>query len=177
MMATDARDASHDSCKVHQQGSVMTLSSASTKEANASRGGSPPDSFQASDDGEKSTTNEVTGPSPAQDPNVPQAYGRSCQKNWQWRSLKELNDLDCDQLKQLCSSLSHLIKRCSFDLGPLLEEHHNLQEEVNARNIVIQQLLKLTCKNTELIQHPIQMSVIFPSDKDDDANSDVVSDA
>lgn len=91
---------------------------------------------------------------------------------WEWKSLKELSTLSCEQLRQHCSRLSQLIKQRSTDLAPLLEEHHNLQEEIDARNVVIQQLLKLTCQQMELPRRPIQMSVIFPESKSDEDESD-----
>lgn len=91
---------------------------------------------------------------------------------WEWKSLKELSALDCQQLRQLCTKLAQLIKQRSVDLAPLLEEHHNLQEEVDARNVVIQQLLKITCQQMELPRRPIQMSVIFPESKSDEDESD-----
>ncbi|XP_075548925.1 uncharacterized protein LOC142582779 [Dermacentor variabilis] len=91
---------------------------------------------------------------------------------WEWKSLKELSALDCEQLRKLCSKLAQLIKQRSMDLAPLLEEHHNLQEEVDARNVVIQQLLKITCQQMELPRRPIQMSVIFPESKSDEDESD-----
>uniref|UniRef100_A0A224Y9U9 Protein containing EURL domain n=1 Tax=Rhipicephalus zambeziensis TaxID=60191 RepID=A0A224Y9U9_9ACAR len=93
-------------------------------------------------------------------------------KRWEWKSLKELSTLNCEQLQQLCSQLSQLIKQRSTDLAPLLEEHHNLQEEIDARNVVIQQLLKLTCQQMELPRRPIQMSVIFPESNSDEEESD-----
>lgn len=93
-------------------------------------------------------------------------------KCWQWKSLKELSTLNCEQLQQLCSQLSQLIKQRSTDLAPLLEEHHNLQEEIDARNVVIQQLLKITCQQMELPRRPIQMSVIFPESNSDEDESD-----
>ncbi|KAG0413523.1 hypothetical protein HPB47_009331 [Ixodes persulcatus] len=64
----------------------------------------------------------------------------------------------------------------SFELAPLLEEHHSLQEEVDARNVVIHQLLKLTCKQAEFPHRPIQMSVIFPDNKAEALVSDAASD-
>lgn len=97
------------------------------------------------------------------------------QKCWEWKSLKELTELDCAQLRLLCSKLSHLIRQRSSDLAPLLEEHHNLQEEIDARNVVIQQLLKLTCQHMELPRRPIQMSVIFPESKAGESSVDAAS--
>lgn len=99
----------------------------------------------------------------------------NCQKRWEWKSLKELTELDCTQLRLLCSKLSHLIKQRSSDLAPLLEEHHNLQEEIDARNVVIQQLLKLTCQHLEFPRRPIQMSVIFPESKAAESSVDAAS--
>lgn len=93
-------------------------------------------------------------------------------KRWEWKSLKELSTLSCEQLQQLSTQLSQLIKQRSTDLAPLLEEHHNLQEEIDARNVVIQQLLKLTCQQMELPRRPIQMSVIFPESNSDEEESD-----
>ncbi|KAL3204888.1 hypothetical protein MRX96_041125 [Rhipicephalus microplus] len=100
-------------------------------------------------------------------------------KRWEWKSLKELSTLSCEQLQQLSTQLSQLIKlyfyfisERSTDLAPLLEEHHNLQEEIDARNVVIQQLLKLTCQQMELPRRPIQMSVIFPESNSDEEESD-----
>uniref|UniRef100_L7M3W1 Uncharacterized protein n=1 Tax=Rhipicephalus pulchellus TaxID=72859 RepID=L7M3W1_RHIPC len=93
-------------------------------------------------------------------------------KRWEWKSLKELSTLSCEQLQQHCSQLSQLIKQRSTDLAPLLEEHHNLQEEIDARNVVIQQLLKLTCQQMELPRRPIQMSVIFPESNSDEEEPD-----
>ncbi|KAL1424651.1 hypothetical protein MTO96_019945 [Rhipicephalus appendiculatus] len=94
-------------------------------------------------------------------------------KRWEWKSFESVSTLNCEQLQQLCSQLSQLIKQRSTDLAPLLEEHHNLQEEIDARNVVIQQLLKLTCQQMELPRRPIQMSVIFPeSNSDEEEESD-----
>ncbi|CAN7982806.1 unnamed protein product [Ixodes hexagonus] len=111
------------------------------------------------------------------DPTVPLDRRPKCQVMlWEWKSLKELNKLDCDRLRQLCADLALLIKQISLELAPLLEEHHNLQEEVDARNVVIHQLLKLTCKQAEFPQRAIQMSVIFPDSKAEDLDSDAASD-
>lgn len=102
----------------------------------------------------------------------PSGNGKRC---WEWKSLKELTELDCTQLRLLRSKLSHLIKQRSLDLAPLLEEHHNLQEEIDARNVVIQQLLKITCQHLDFPRRPIQMSVIFPESKDGESGVDAAS--
>ncbi|XP_064470689.1 uncharacterized protein LOC135385344 [Ornithodoros turicata] len=118
----------------------------------------------------KGTDSQCADPVPMKAACVSPCPAFKSRQYWRKRSLIELRELDCEQLMVLCSELSYLIKEISYNLGPLLEERHDLLEELDARNIVIQQLLKLTCQQTALDHRPIQMSVIFPEDDIEDLN-------
>lgn len=177
-MAADTRDSGHDGglplLATSQVPVINKLSLASSmRDARKSEDGSPPDTYLW----ESADVHIGGGGAKAKVPNstscTSQPSGLS-QTDWEWKSFKELSKMDCGQLQQLCSKLSHLIRQRSIDLAPLLEEHHNLQEEIDARNVVIQQLLKLTCQQMELPRRPIQMSVIFPERKADEDGSDAV---
>lgn len=52
----------------------------------------------------------------------------------------------------------------SSELVQLLLENDALQQESDARNIAIEQLLKMTVKVNESDLKPVQMSVILPDD-------------
>uniref|UniRef100_A0A023FRJ8 Uncharacterized protein n=2 Tax=Amblyomma TaxID=6942 RepID=A0A023FRJ8_AMBCJ len=170
-MAADTRDIGHDGrpplLATSQVPIINKLSLAGgTKDARRSEDRSPPDTYLW-----ESADVHTGGGGAAK------ANSTSCTSQpsgWEWKSFKELSEMDCGQLQQLCSKLSQLIRQRSIDLAPLLEEHHNLQEEIDARNVVIQQLLKLTCQQMELPRRPIQMSVIFPESKADEDSSDAV---
>lgn len=181
-MAADTRDSmfGNDKSALEQASSFSRLSPAMVGRAHKLEAAVPVDTgscradLEEGDHAKMAKTTEV----PAIDGlTVPLTGQPKCQARlWEWRSLKELNELDCDQLQQLCADLALLIKQISFELAPLLEEQHNLQEEVDARNVVIHQLLKLTCKQAEFPHRPIQMSVIFPDRKSEALDSGAASD-
>uniref|UniRef100_G3MMP3 Schwannomin interacting protein 1 C-terminal domain-containing protein n=1 Tax=Amblyomma maculatum TaxID=34609 RepID=G3MMP3_AMBMU len=176
-MAADTRDSCHEGgpplLATSQVPVINKLSLAgSTKGARKSEDGSPPETYLWE------SAEVHIGGSRAAKAKVPKSTSCTsqpsgqCHADWECKTFKELSEMDCGQLHQLCSKLSQLIRERSIDLAPLLEEHHNLQEEIDARNVVIQQLLKLTCQQMELPRRPIQMSVIFPESKTDEDTSD-----
>ncbi|KAK8787404.1 hypothetical protein V5799_022822 [Amblyomma americanum] len=173
-MAADTRYSGHDGrpplLATSQVPIINKLSLAGgTKDARRSEDRSPPDTYLWE------SADVHTGGSGAGKAKVPNSRTCTSQPSgWEWKSFKELSEMDSGQLQQLCSKLSQLIRQRSIDLAPLLEEHHNLQEEIDARNVVIQQLLKLTCQQMEFPRRPIQMSVIFPESKADEDSSDAV---
>lgn len=178
-MAADTRDSGHDGgpplLATSQVPIINKLSLASsTRDVRKSEDGSPPDTYLwESADVHIGGGGAAKAKVPSSTTCTSQPSGLS-QTDWEWKSFKELSVMDCRQLQHLCSKLSQLIRQRSIDLAPLLEEHHSLQEEIDARNVVIQQLLKLTCQQMELPRRPIQMSVIFPESKADEDGSDAV---
>ncbi|EEC15615.1 hypothetical protein IscW_ISCW021037 [Ixodes scapularis] len=181
-MAADTRDSMYGTNKsiLERESSFSRLSTAMVGRAHKLEAADPVNAgscralVEEGDHGAKIKATEVSAIAVSTVPSNCQPKRRGML--WEWKSLKELNELDCDQLQQLCAELALLIKQISFELAPLLEEHHNLQEEVDARNVVIHQLLKLTCKQAEFPHRPIQMSVIFPDNKAEALVSDAASD-
>ncbi|GBL85670.1 hypothetical protein AVEN_193128-1 [Araneus ventricosus] len=94
-----------------------------------------------------------------------------CNQSAQFRGYsKSISELNCYSLKELqilLEDLSRTVEAVSGELVQLLLENDALQQESDARNIAIEQLLQLAVKNTENELRPIQMSVILPSDESD----------
>lgn len=70
----------------------------------------------------------------------------------------------------ICSFFNQLycILGVSSTLVQLLLENDALQQESDARNVCIEQLLKMTVKVNENDLKPVQMSIILPDDDCDD---------
>ncbi|GIY31875.1 uncharacterized protein CDAR_12891 [Caerostris darwini] len=83
------------------------------------------------------------------------------------KNFSELNSHSLKELQVLIEDLSRAVEAVSSELVQLLLENDALQQETDARNIAIEQLLQLAVKNTENELRPIQMSVILPSDESD----------
>ncbi|GFU15609.1 SCHIP-1 domain-containing protein [Nephila pilipes] len=71
------------------------------------------------------------------------------------------------ELQILLEDLFHAVEAVSGELVQLLLENDALQQESDARNIAIEQLLQMAVKNSENELKPVQMSVILPSDESD----------
>ncbi|GIY64259.1 uncharacterized protein CEXT_644811 [Caerostris extrusa] len=83
------------------------------------------------------------------------------------KNFSELKSHSLKELQVLIEDLSRAVEAVSSELVQLLLENDALQQETDARNIAIEQLLQLAVKNTENELRPIQMSVILPSDESD----------
>lgn len=82
-------------------------------------------------------------------------------------SAAEFAKLPMQELRAIAEDLAQTVEEVSSELVSLLLENDALQQESDARNIAIEQLLKLTWKQTENELRPVQMSVILPSDASD----------
>ncbi|CAL1283705.1 unnamed protein product [Larinioides sclopetarius] len=96
----------------------------------------------------------------------------NCNQSTQYRgyskkSISELNSYSLKELQIIWEDLSRAVEAVSGELVQLLLENDALQQESDARNIAIEQLLQLAVKNSETELRPIQMSVILPSDESD----------
>ncbi|KFM60105.1 hypothetical protein X975_24049, partial [Stegodyphus mimosarum] len=80
------------------------------------------------------------------------------------KSVAQLQKYSLKQLQVLVEDLSHAVEQVSSSLVQLLLENDALQQESDARNVAIEQLLKMTVKITENELRPIQMSVVLPTD-------------
>ncbi|XP_055951323.1 uncharacterized protein LOC129985352 [Argiope bruennichi] len=83
------------------------------------------------------------------------------------KSISELNSYSLKELQILFEDLTRTVEAVSGELVQLLLENDALQQESDARNIAIEQLLQLAVRNTENELRPIQMSVILPADESD----------
>ncbi|KAF8773958.1 hypothetical protein HNY73_016563 [Argiope bruennichi] len=82
-------------------------------------------------------------------------------------NYKSLNSYSLKELQILFEDLTRTVEAVSGELVQLLLENDALQQESDARNIAIEQLLQLAVRNTENELRPIQMSVILPADESD----------
>ncbi|GFR08667.1 uncharacterized protein TNCT_580581 [Trichonephila clavata] len=95
-----------------------------------------------------------------------------CNQSAQFRkySKKTISEFDSYSIKELqilLEDLSRAVEAVSGELVQLLLENDALQQESDARNIAIEQLLQLAVKNSENELKPVQMSVILPSEESD----------
>lgn len=100
---------------------------------------------------------------PYLDLNVSNSHKHYCKK-----TFHELNKYSPKQLQVLLEDLSQYVEQVSSELVQLLLENDSLQQETDARNIAIEQLLKMTVKVNESDLKPIQMSVVLPDENCDD---------
>ncbi|XP_015903700.1 uncharacterized protein [Parasteatoda tepidariorum] len=80
------------------------------------------------------------------------------------KSKSEVEEFSMKNLKILIRNLSKAVEEISGQLVELLVENDALQQESDARNVAIEQLLRMTVKETENELKPVQMSVILTPD-------------
>ncbi|XP_054716258.1 uncharacterized protein LOC129225775 [Uloborus diversus] len=78
------------------------------------------------------------------------------------KTVQELSQYSLKEIKILHEHLMHSVEEVSSKLVQLLLENDALQEESDARNVAIEQLLKLTVKNPENEGKPVKMSILLP---------------
>ncbi|GAB6028414.1 hypothetical protein CHUAL_002574 [Chamberlinius hualienensis] len=101
--------------------------------------------------------------------------GSEIRRESAWKSVTkdELFDKSLGELKFVLDDLTKVVEDVSSHLVCLLEERQNLQEEVDFRNIAIEQLWKVQGKLQWKLTEPqlgIQMSVVFPADNSETVN-------